>query len=640
MAKKAVANIEIDGSQMITIYRQIILDQKIFGHHEFQIQVPVESLEGIGKLSFKNAKELIGKPIKIQIESEQVLDLSSQVFKGIILDVQYIRSHSSGNDIILKGASPTILLDSGAMSRSFSEKKLEDIVKQVLSVYPENHLSGKVNSQFQDSIDYVVEYQESDFHFLNRLANSYNEWFYYNGVELVFGQAEFPKPIKLVLGSDLYHFNLSLALQPINYQLQVYDYQKNESLESNASESEVKNVDAAYGELTFNESEALFSNAPYTSIPIKVNSQKDLDKFIARKRDQQLSQMVYLKGTCDNISLGIGLTITIYANLNEDFALGDEGYGEFIVTSVKHSIIGDGNYQNQFIAIPKESKVPPSNPYLIRPICDPQPAVVKENHDPDGLGRIKVQLYWQKDGEMTPWIRVVSTHGGGSGGFFVVPEKGDEVMVEYEDNNPDKPFIMGSLYHGKAKPGDNWQSKDNNIKAIKTKSGNEIVLNDEPGKEEIKILNKGGGNSITLTMSSGGSISISSKGPVSVSGTSVSISASEDLNLTGENVIISAKTDFKTSAGSNIELTSSANTVIESSNCSIHGSSNIEIKADSGLSAFGQTSAELGSDGNLSLNATSEATLKGTAGAKVTGAKVDIESQGVTTVKGSVIQLN
>ena len=121
-----------------------------------------------------------------------------------------------------------------------------------------------------------------------------------------------------------------------------------------------------------------------------------------------------------------------------------------------------------------------------------QSAVVSSNADPEGLGRVKVNFHWNSQLE-SPWLRVVSPHGGGEKGFYFVPEVGEEVQVGFEQGNAERPFVMGSLYHGKAKPS-SWKTDANNIKAIRTRSGNQVVMNDEwkeSGKGGQLLLRKG-----------------------------------------------------------------------------------------------------------------------------------------------------
>lgn len=641
MAKKAIARIEMGEGQELPIYKQVQITQNLFGHHEFQVQVPMEVIEESDVFSLNKSKQIIGKTVKINLESEQLLDTRGQLFTGIITSVSLSRFHGSGNDLVIKGKSATILLDDGLQCRSFSEKKLGDIVEEVLKDYPSNLLASKVNPAFTETIPYLVQYRESNFHFLYRIANLYGEWLFYSGSELIFGQPELPEPLNLQLGSDLFNFNLGISLQPVNFQLHAYDYINNKVLQSLASDSNIANLDAAYGKVAFEESDNLFTQSPQTLAMVPIKEQAELDQLVARKRNQQSSDMIHLRGSSDHIGLGMGVIISVAGSKTEDPFSNLEDYGQFIITSIKHRIHGNGNYLNEFDSIPKEVGLPPLNPYIRRPFSEPQPGVVKENADPEGLGRVRVQLYWQKDPEMTPWIRAVSSHGGASGGFFVIPEKGDEVMVDYEFNHPDKPFVVGSLYHGKAKPGGGWQDKDNNIKAIKTKSGNEITLTDTGGKEEIKISNKGGQNTITLTMSDGGALNISGCNAMSISAKNISIDASEDISVSAKNVTISTQQDFTLNADAKVSVNSAADTLIDSqANCNFHAAADININADSTLNAVGTSGANVNSDADLNLGAKGNANLAGEAQANVQGKLVNVTGDGATTITGKVVQLN
>lgn len=662
MAKKAIAQIEI-GDQTISRYSHIQITQSLFGHHDFLIQVPIEAIEGQGSNVFGKSKNLIGKPIKISLGSEQLLDTDNQKFLGLVTELSLSRFHGAGNDLIIKGKSPTILLDDGFQCRSFSEKDLSNIVDELVKNYPSNLLTTKVSPTFDGEIPYVVQYRESNFHFLYRIANLFGEWCYFNGSELIFGQAENQDPIGLRLGRELFSFNIGMGLSPVNFQLHAYDYVKNEVLESLASDAEVSNLDPLYGEPAFKESESLFAQSPLTPAIVPIAEKSELDELVARKRKQQSSSLVRLNGTSDHIAVGIGRTVGISGNKNENVADGLEDYGEFVVINIKHRIEGNGDYHNQFEAIPKEASVPPPNPHVRIPNIEAQPAVVKENYDEDKkLGRIRVQFYWQKDPEMTPWIRQVSSSGGAQGGFFVIPEIGDEVMVAFEHNHPDKPYVLGSVFHGNGKPASNWASDSNYIKSIKTKSGNEIILNDEGGTEEIKILNKGGENSIILSMSSGGVIRISSQKEMSLSSTKISISASDELSMSAKNIKVNAEQNFELTTGQHTLITAHNGFVVNGDEgiglTSSNGTMSITSKGDASLSSVEGAVAITGkgdaavvsSDGAVTLDAKGNATVNSSTGAvnlagkttaKLTGQMVTVEgSGGPAIVKGTIVQLN
>ncbi len=652
MSKKAIAFIKIDGAQEITRYTQIRIEQHLFKHHEFSIQVPIESIEGEGHYTFNKSKALIGKVIHLSLKSDLIADVSSSPFTGIITDIGFVRSFGSSNELLIRGKSTTILLDNGNNYQSFSESSLSDIVNGIMEGYPKNLVNCTVDPNFTDNISYVVQYQESDFHFLQRIANHYGEWIYYNGSELIFGKAEMSDAIPLLLGRDLYDFKLSLALKPINYQTNYYDYLNSKVYHKASADAEVNNFDPAYGELSYHGSFELFKSSPAHPTKALTADQNELDKRLQTEVDQMSSHMVYVKGNSDHIGLGIGRTISVAGAKAEDASQGVENFGEFVLTQITHFIGGDGDYYNSFEAIPKEVGLPPSNSTIKLPFAEPEPAIVKENIDPDKLGRVRVQFYWQKDNEMTPWIRLVSTHAGAAGGFYVVPEKGDEVMVTYQHHHPDRPFVLGGVYNKESKPADNWSEPENNIKAIKTKSGNEIILNDKGGTEEIKILNKGGTNSIILTMSDGGSITISTPNQMTLSGKNINVNAEETFTLNAKNMIVNTEESVTISAGKQILTSSEAETIIAAkadavvssgANFAASAKSNAILAAETGEAAVsGKTGVAVVSEaGPVSVGALTNVDISADGMVGISGtAMTNVGSDGPVVVNGAIIQLN
>uniref|UniRef100_UPI0011AEEAC5 phage baseplate assembly protein V n=1 Tax=Aquimarina sp. I32.4 TaxID=2053903 RepID=UPI0011AEEAC5 len=177
-----------------------------------------------------------------------------------------------------------------------------------------------------------------------------------------------------------------------------------------------------------------------------------------------------------------------------------------------------------------------------------QTATVVENSDPDGLGRIRVQFAWQKPlGERTPWLRMMTPHAGADKGFHFIPEINEEVMVGFEGGNAERPFVLGALYNGSQNPSA-WQSQNNNIKAIRTRSDHTIKLDDTSGAEMITITDKN--NNIIQIDTAGKSIMISAPENVSIvaknielnASESISIGASDSVNVNaGEDVSVTAK---------------------------------------------------------------------------------------------------
>ncbi|MEH3055344.1 MAG: VgrG-related protein [Patulibacter minatonensis] len=80
-------------------------------------------------------------------------------------------------------------------------------------------------------------------------------------------------------------------------------------------------------------------------------------------------------------------------------------------------------------------------------------AVVTSLDDPEQLGRVKVRYPTLTDGQDGWWARVLVPGAGQDRGLVTVPMIGDEVLVGFEGGSTQHPFVLGSLFNGKAKPG-------------------------------------------------------------------------------------------------------------------------------------------------------------------------------------------
>ncbi|MBC7388129.1 MAG: DUF2345 domain-containing protein, partial [Opitutaceae bacterium] len=225
----------------------------------------------------------------------------------------------------------------------------------------------------------------------------------------------------------------------------------------------------------------------------------------------------------------------------------------FLVTSITHTLNGTGTYSHVFTAISASSEHIPAE---LKPVhAENQVAIVKDNKDPSGFGRVKVQMPWQKaSGETTDWIRILTPDAGSSSdvsknrGFVFVPEIEDQVILGFEHNHPSCPFVLGSVFHGKNGAGG---GKENNVKTIKTRSGHTLQFDDTSGSESITITDKKN-NIITLDTSTG-SITISAPENISITAKNIDLNAKENISFTaGSDISTSAKENISQSAGDSL----------------------------------------------------------------------------------------
>ncbi len=74
----------------------------------------------------------------------------------------------------------------------------------------------------------------------------------------------------------------------------------------------------------------------------------------------------------------------------------------------------------------------------------------------DKYGRIKVQFHWDREGKKdektTCWVRVVTPWSGKNWGMIHIPRIGQEVVIQFEEGNPDRPICTGMLYNADTMP--------------------------------------------------------------------------------------------------------------------------------------------------------------------------------------------
>lgn len=174
-------------------------------------------------------------------------------------------------------------------------------------------------------------------------------------------------------------------------------------------------------------------------------------------------------------------------------------------------------------------------------------ALVTNNKDPDGLGRVKVRLPWLSDQAESDWARLATPMGGPSRGLYFLPEVGDEVLVAFEHGNPETLYVLGGLWNGKDKPPESNSDGKNNLRTIKSRAGHIIRLTDTAGEEKIEIIDKSAKNTIVIS-SKDNTITISADADITVK------SASGKLKLAGNGVEITSQAAVKIEASQGMDL--------------------------------------------------------------------------------------
>ncbi len=154
--------------------------------------------------------------------------------------------------------------------------------------------------------------------------------------------------------------------------------------------------------------------------------------------------------------------------------------GTYRVIKSIHRIDQNHRYSNEFEAVPASLKVMPvTEPKM--PVAESILGKVSSNEDPRGIGRVQVDFPFANQYNRI-WMRVMTPNAGSSDvvaknrGIVFIPEKGDQVMVGFEHGDPNRPYVMGGMFHGGNGAGG---GSNNTEKSIITRSGIKIVFNDD-----------------------------------------------------------------------------------------------------------------------------------------------------------------
>ncbi|PAM96095.1 type IV secretion protein Rhs, partial [Flavobacterium sp. IR1] len=107
-------------------------------------------------------------------------------FSGIVTKIKTRKSRFEDLEetLFISGHSCSILLDDGLKCNSFHNKSLNDIVTEAKAGYD---IDLNIFPFYKNILPYTVQYNETTFDFLNRLAKRYGHYFYDNGRVMVFG---------------------------------------------------------------------------------------------------------------------------------------------------------------------------------------------------------------------------------------------------------------------------------------------------------------------------------------------------------------------------------------------------------------------------------------------------------------------
>ena len=565
------------------------LHQKTADHDTFSITVPDDALDSFKGYVLENSKNILGNDITINFWQWGKIQ---QSFSGIIGGVDNAKNEGGGyGDLIITGFSPSILLESGKDCQSFEDKTLAQIIKEVCETYPREAQVNVDLPNVKYTLPYTVQYKESDYQFIRRLAVRHGEFFYYNGEQLIFGAGTQPT-LKLREGNELIDVTFSLKIGAQDFGLMAYDAESGAKIEKDSKSQQSEFKANLFQSVAVNRSKNIFRKNPkmhfnHTGIHDR-NSEFELKEALRLEKEKK-ENLMQVKARSYNPAVRIGGRVEL-SDIN------GKAMETYRIIEIKH-IHDPGEYYNEFVAIPDLFNAAPYIDTEAVPKGEEQSARVVDNNDPMGMGRVRVQFPWQEDkGQKTPWIRLIQPHSGAGKGFHFIPEIGEEVLVSHESQNAEKPFVMGTHYNGAETS--SYHTSGNDKKVIHTRSGTKIILNDAEGSVFIEDPS---GN--TYLMDGNGNINVNAP-------KNMTLNAGEDFNINvGKNMF--------TTVGNNKELKVAKDNSIVTTNHKEEVSNNKTVKVTEKLEETTGSTKHLAKNGDILIHSNGVTTVYGSVDTKV-----------------------
>ncbi|MGN7863982.1 type VI secretion system Vgr family protein [Chryseobacterium sp. 22458] len=479
--------------KLIPHFKHFSLTQSTLKHHSFSLILAYDTLGNAENHNLEEAQNFLGKRITVVFKYKDVEDSPERNFVGVITEVGFSQEKGSLGNIVLTGYSPTVLLDAAPHIQSFGggqEISLNSIVDQVIREgLGGNKFDFRVDAQ-HGNVSYSSQYEETHYNYLARIAEAYGEQFYYDGEILHFGKLPpQEKPVQLVYGSSVQDIRINMKAQHVNPTFYGYNSSKNEKLTTGDSKI---NHQSDIAKRAYEISQKTFKTPSLRVAPIKASSFMDID---ASQKGTAGSKAVNVFITSGNTSIPF-----LYPGCIADLEMRKSEtnqtsyFTKLMITVVSHEVDARGYYTGNFEAIAADTGFIP-RPEFETPKAEPQFGKVISNTDPLNQGRVQVQFDWQNGQSTTEFIRVMSPDAGSSDkvsknrGFMSVPEVGDQVVVNFVHQHPDRPFVMGGLFHGNIGAGG---GAGNNIMSFSGRSGAELKYDNGAGS--MNLQDQGGAN--------------------------------------------------------------------------------------------------------------------------------------------------
>jgi type VI secretion system secreted protein VgrG len=461
----------------------------------------IDSLSESGNIDFEQA---LGQSCSIKLKTYKGV---TRIFDGILTEAQWIEMGDGYHRYRLVLRPWFALLGHKANCRIFLNKNVKDIIQQVFTDAGFSDFEFKTTEDY-DTIEYCVQYRETDLAFCSRLMEQYGIYYFFKYSEGQHTMVLADSRSSLAPNPDVSSLPyLGLAPRELDQEQRLGAWTSQRRFETGkVTFNDYDYLQPSKNLLAPNEGSESYSHSKLEvyDYPGKYDDQDKGKKFskIRLQAEQCLDHRRYAEG--DAPSLFSGSLVTV-----EQHAISSENK-EYIVVRSNHSYgiqkylaSREGGTEEVYRGL--YEFLPSDIPFRALPLT-PKPRVLgietakvvtKQGEDGEEIstdehGRIWVKFFWDREPQKTCPIRVAQVWSGKQWGGQFIPRIDMEVVVEFLEGDPDRPLIVGCVFNGDNKypytlPDNKTQS---GLKSDSSKGHggyNEFMFEDKKGSEDIRM---------------------------------------------------------------------------------------------------------------------------------------------------------
>nr|WP_314509814.1 type VI secretion system tip protein VgrG [uncultured Pantoea sp.] len=438
-----------------------------------------------------------------------------RVIQGVVTGLERLGTSKDETHYAVTLRPRLALLDRSHQNTIYQDMSVPQIVEKILR---ERHGMRGQDFLFSLSGEYprreqVMQYGEDDLHFITRLLGENGIWFRFTTdtrlnidvVEFCDSQQGYAKGLTLpsVPPSGQHSHGVDAVWEMeshhnvVQKQVSTRDYNYRQATEEMNALADVTRGDATTcGEAYHWADNWLTAGNVYERHPAPESG-----AFYARIRHERYlngQTQIHAVTSCPTLSPGQVLKVSGGYEVAEVFAHG------VVITAIHSHARRDEDFGVRFDGIPDSADVcfrpAPGNRPVMAGTLPARVTSTTENDTyghVDKEGRYRVSMMFDREKRETGfeslWVRQARPYAGDTYGLHLPLLAGTEVAIGFEDGNPDRPYIAGVL-HDSAHP-DPVTIRNYKRNVLRTPANNKIRLDDERGREHIKVSTEYGGKS-------------------------------------------------------------------------------------------------------------------------------------------------